>query len=161
MIRRARPTDTRTILDFIRALAAYEKLESQLEVDEGRLQAHLFGPDPACGALVAEVDGAPAGFALFYRTYSTFKTMPCMHLEDLFVLPHHRGRGLGLGLLRALAAEAVAQGCPRLDWNVLDWNEPAIGFYRQQGAVVLPDWRICRLEGAALRALASRGATGV
>lgn len=161
MIRRARPTDTRTILGFIRALAVYEKLESQLELDEARLHEHLFGTDPACGALVAEVDGVPVGFALFHRTYSTFKTRPCMHLEDLFVLPEHRGRGLGLGLLRALAAEAVAQGCPRLDWSVLDWNESAIGFYRQQGAVVLPDWRTCRLEGDALQAVAREGAPAV
>lgn len=161
MIRRARPTDTRTILGFIRALAVYEKLESQLELDEARLHEHLFGADPACGALVAEADGVPVGFALFHRTYSTFKTRPCMHLEDLFVLPEHRGKGLGLALLRTLAAEAVAQGCPRLDWSVLDWNEPAIGFYRQQGAVVLPDWRTCRLEGDALQAVAGEGAPAV
>lgn len=161
MIRRARPGDARTILEFIRALAVYEKLESQLDLDEARLHEHLFGSSPACAALVAEVDGVPAGFALYHRTYSTFRTRPCMHLEDLFVAPEHRGKGLGLGLLRALAAEAVAQGCPRLDWNVLDWNEPAIGFYRLQGAAVLPDWRTCRLEGEALHALARTAARGV
>lgn len=153
-IRPAGPADTGHVARFIRDLARYERLEHQLDLDEARLHRHLFGPNPACAALLAECDGQPAGFALFFATYSTFRTRPCLHLEDLFVAPEFRGRGLGLSLLRAVAAVAVERDCPRLDWNVLDWNEPAIGFYRQQGATVLPDWRVCRLEGEALSRLA-------
>lgn len=154
-VRQAGPADVPVVLQFIRELARYEQLEHQLDLDAGRLAEHLFGPHPSCGALLADVDGQPAGFALHYQSYSTFRTRPCLHLEDLFVRPEHRGRGLGLQLLRATAAVAASRGCPRLDWNVLDWNEPAIGFYRRQGAVLLPDWRVCRLEGEALARLAA------
>ncbi|MBL8738299.1 MAG: GNAT family N-acetyltransferase [Planctomycetes bacterium] len=154
-VRQAGPADVPVVLQFIRELARYEQLEHQLDLDAGRLAEHLFGPHPSCGALLADVDGQPAGFALHYQSYSTFRTRPCLHLEDLFVRPEHRGHGLGLQLLRATAAVAAARGCPRLDWNVLDWNEPAIGFYRRQGAVLLPDWRVCRLEGEALARLAA------
>jgi GNAT superfamily N-acetyltransferase len=149
-IRRAGPGDASLVARFIRDLARYEKLEHQIDVDEGRLREHLGGAVPACGALIAELDGAPIGFALFFQNYSTFRTRPCLYLEDLFVQEQHRGRGVGLELLRAVAAEAVARGCPRLDWSVLDWNEPAIGFYRAQGARMLDDWRIFRLDGEAL-----------
>lgn len=155
-MRAATPADVPAIARFIRELARYEQLEHHLEIDEPRLHAHLFGPVPACGALLADADGEPAGFALWFQTYSTFKTQPCLHLEDLFVLPRFRGRGLGLALLRSLAALAVARGCPRLDWQVLDWNAPAIAFYEKQGARVLTDWRVCRLDGDALRAAAGR-----
>lgn len=154
-VRQAAPADVPVVLQFIRDLARYEQLEHQLDLDAGRLAEHLFGPHPACGALLADVAGQPAGFALWYQSYSTFRTRPCLHLEDLFVRPEQRGHGLGLALLRATAAVAAARGCPRLDWNVLDWNEPAIGFYRRQGAVLLPDWRVCRLEGEALAKLAA------
>lgn len=150
-IRPAVSSDVPRIATFIRDLARYEKLEHLLELDEGRLREHLFGAVPACGALLAEHDGAPAGFALFFPTYSTFRTQVCLHLEDLFVQPELRGRGIGLALLRAVAAVAVARGCPRLDWQVLDWNVPAIGFYEKQGATLLRDWRVCRLDGEALR----------
>ncbi|MFY9344022.1 MAG: GNAT family N-acetyltransferase [Planctomycetota bacterium] len=143
------------IATFIRDLARYERLEHLLDIDEGRLRSHLFGERPACGALLAESQGQPVGFALFFSNYSTFRTRPCLYLEDLFVAPEHRGRGLGLQLLRAVAAEAVARGCPRLDWSVLDWNEPAIGFYKKQGAALLSDWRTCRLEGEALARVAA------
>ena len=149
-VRAARPADVPAIARFIRDLARYEHLEHQVDLDEGRLREHLFGAVPACGALLAEVGGEPVGFALFFATYSTFRTQPCLHLEDLFVVPEQRGRGTGLLLLRAVAAEAKRRGCPRLDWCVLDWNAPAIGFYEQQGAQLLTDWRICRLEGDAL-----------
>ncbi len=155
MIRPARPDDLPSILHFIRELARYEKLEDQLDLDGERLRAHLFGPGAPCFAFLAEAaDGVPVGFALCFQAYSTFKTRPFVHLEDLFVLPEHRGTGHGLGLLRAVAAAAVARGAPRLEWAVLDWNEPAIGFYRRHGATVLPDWRVCRVTGEALRALA-------
>ncbi|MCU0863996.1 MAG: GNAT family N-acetyltransferase, partial [Planctomycetes bacterium] len=102
----------------------------------------------------------PVGFALFFQNYSTFKTRPCLHLEDLFVDPACRGKGIGLALLRATAAVAVARGCPRLDWNVLDWNAPAIGFYEAQGARLMSDWRLCRLDGEALASLAAAAGRG-
>lgn len=153
VVRPAAPTDVAIICRFIAGLAAYERLEDQLDLDERRLHEHLFGTPPACAALIAESAGEPIGFALYFATYSTFRTRPCMHLEDLFVEPAHRGKGAGLALLRAVAAEARARGCPRLDWNVLDWNTPAIEFYALQGATLLPDWRVCRLEGPALLTL--------
>lgn len=156
-IRDAVPGDTRQIATFIRDLARYERLEHELELDEARLEQHLFGPEPVCGALLAERDGLPVGFALFFTSYSTFLTAPCLYLEDLFVAPEHRGHGVGLGLLRAVAALAVARGCRRLDWAVLDWNTPAIGFYEQQGARLMSDWRICRLDGDALQRVAAAG----
>jgi len=154
-VRAAGPDDVGHIARFIRELARYERLEHLVDCDEARLREHLCGANRACGALLAEITGEPVGFALYFQTYSTFRTRPCLHLEDLFVLPEHRGRGLGLALLRACAAETVRQGCPRLGWNVLDWNEPAIAFYRAQGADVLPDWRTCRLAGEALARLAA------
>ena len=153
-IRAARPGDEPHIARFIRDLARYESLEHQLDLDEARLSRHLFGESPVCSALLAERQGAPVGFALYFTTYSTFRTEACMHLEDLFVDSDHRGHGVGLALLRALAVVAVERNCPRLDWNVLDWNQSAIDFYARQGASVLPDWRTCRLEGDALRSMA-------
>ena len=156
-VRAAGPDDVGHIARFICELARYERLEHQVDCDEVRLREHLCGASPACSALLAEVAGEPVGFALYFQTYSTFRTKPCLHLEDLFVLPEYRGRGIGLRLLRAVAAEAVARGFPRLDWNVLDWNVSAIGFYERQGARLLSDWRICRLEGEALaRAAAAK-----
>jgi GNAT superfamily N-acetyltransferase len=155
VVRAALPADVPTILRFVRDLARYEQLEHQLDLDGGRLHDHLFGASPACGALLAELPTGPVGFALYFATYSTFRMRPCLHLEDLFVVPEHRGAGIGLALLRAVAAVAVARGCPRLDWQVLDWNAPAIGFYQKQGARLLADWRVCRLEGDALHSMAS------
>ncbi|HEB52779.1 MAG TPA: GNAT family N-acetyltransferase [bacterium] len=157
MIRAARPGDERHIARFIRDLARYERLEHQLDLDEERLAQHLFGPSAVCGALVAEQDGLPVGFALFFTSYSTFRCRPCLFLEDLYVDPEQRGHGHGLALLRALAQEALDRGCPRLDWHVLDWNQLAIEFYERQGAEVMPDWRTCRLEGKALERLAGGG----
>ncbi|MCB9876920.1 MAG: GNAT family N-acetyltransferase [Planctomycetes bacterium] len=156
-IRAAAPDDVAHIARFIRELAAYERLEHELAIDEKALAMHLFGPTPCCGALLAECDGAPVGFALHFTSYSTFLTSPCLHLEDLYVEPAQRGKGVGLALLRATAAVAVARGCQRLDWAVLDWNTPAIGFYERQGARVLPDWRVCRVDGEALAAMAAAG----
>ena len=147
--------DVPHVARFIRELARYERLEHQVDLSEERLREHLCGPHPACGALLARVNGEPAGFALFFPTYSTFRTEPCLWLEDLFVSPEHRGRGIGLALLRAVARVAVERGCPRLDWAVLDWNTPAIGFYERHGARLLSDWRICRVDDDALRQLAA------
>ncbi|MEZ6036632.1 MAG: GNAT family N-acetyltransferase [Planctomycetota bacterium] len=155
VIRAAAPDDVGHIARFIRDLAVYEKLEHELQLDEQALAGHLFGPTPCCGALIAETDAAPVGFALYFTSYSTFLTSPCMHLEDLYVDPGQRGKGVGLALLRAVAAVAVERGCKRLDWSVLDWNTPAIGFYERQGATVLPDWRVCRVAGDALVAMAA------
>lgn len=155
MIRRATPADLPHIVACIRALADYERLAHECEADEASLREHLFGTTPYCHALIAEDDGVPVGFALWHFAYSTFKAAPCLHLEDLFVFPDRRGKGHGLALLRAVAAEAVQRGCARLGWNVLDWNQPAIRFYEAQGAQVLPDWRTCRLTGAALQRAAS------
>jgi GNAT superfamily N-acetyltransferase len=144
-----------TVLRFIRELARYEQLEDRLDLDASRLHEHLFGAARACFCWLAEVGGVAAGFALCFQSYSTFRTRPCFHLEDLFVSPEHRGHGLGLMLLRTVASAAVARGCPRLDWHVLDWNKLAIDFYRRQGALLLDDWRLCRLESDALQRLAS------
>ncbi|GAB4156579.1 MAG: GNAT family N-acetyltransferase [Planctomycetota bacterium] len=161
MVRRATPEDVPFLIRGILALARYEKREAECDLSEDRLHEHLFGADPKCFALVEEDPkrrgGEPIGFALCFFSYSTFRTRPCMHLEDLFVFPEHRGRGHGLRLLRAVAAEAVRLRCARLEWTVLDWNRPAIEFYERQGARLLPDWRICRLDGAALLDVASRG----
>lgn len=154
MIRNATEADVPLLLHFIRELSRYEKLEHELDMDAGRLRDHLFGASATCGAFLA-MDGETAvGFALHFRKFSTFKCRSYLHLEDLFVLPEYRGNGYGLALLRAVAAEAVRSNSPRLEWNVLDWNEPAIGFYRAQGADVLDDWRICRVVGDPLRKLA-------
>ena len=157
MIRRAEPGDLPHILRCIRELARYERLEDQLDLDEERIYGHLFGEAPIVSALIAEHLAERVGFALFFTSFSTFKTRPCLHLEDLVVLPEHRGRGHGLQLLAAVAAQAQRLGCARLTWNVLDWNEPAIGFYRARGASVLPDWRTCHLTGDALARLAEAG----
>jgi GNAT superfamily N-acetyltransferase len=154
MIRPARRGDEAHIARFIRDLARYEKLEHELDLSEERLAEHLFGAAPVCGALIAEQDGRPVGFALHFTSYSTFWCKPCVFLEDLYVDPDQRGNGHGLALLRALAKLAIERGCPRLDWHVLDWNQLAIDFSQRQGATVMPDWRTCRLDGAALQAMA-------
>ncbi len=153
-IRRACPGDEPHIARFIRDLARYEKLEHELDLSEERLHEHLFGANPVCAAFLAEDGDQPIGFALYYVSYSTFWCRPYLYLEDLYVDPPHRGRGCGLALLKRLAKEAVERGYPRMDWNVLDWNQLAIDFYERQGARLLPDWRTCRLEGDALCAMA-------
>ena len=153
-LRPATPSDVPAILGFIRELASYEKLEHQVVATEALLARHLFGPRPAAEVVIAEVEGRAVGFALFFHNFSTFLGRPGMFLEDLYVQPHARGLGIGRALLRHLAGLAVERGCGRLDWNVLDWNAPAIGFYQKLGAEVLPDWRTCRLTGDALKTLA-------
>ena len=155
-VRPATEGDVETVLGFIHALAEYEKLSHCLDTDAAKLREHLFGPRPACEALIGEVGGRAAGFALFFQNYSTFLTSPGLYLEDLFVSPEARGSGLGKALLANLAKLAVERGIPRLDWAVLDWNTPAIEFYEHLGAQRMMDWRTCRLDGEALRAVANR-----
>jgi GNAT superfamily N-acetyltransferase len=154
-IRPAMPSDVPLILKLIRGLAEYERLADRCVASEGALLQHLFGPRPFCEVVIAEDDYGPAGFALFFHNYSTFLSRPGVYLEDLFVVPERRGSGIGRALLSRLAEIAVHRGCGRLEWAVLDWNEPAIGFYKRLGARLLDDWTTCRLDGEALTALAA------
>jgi GNAT superfamily N-acetyltransferase len=156
-IREAGPDDVGLIARFIRGLAEYERLLDECEVSEAALREHLFGERRYCEVIIAEDSQGPAGFALFFHNYSTFLAKPGIYLEDLFVLPEHRGRGIGKLLLRRLAQLAVERGCGRLEWAVLDWNSPAIGFYQRLGARLMDEWTICRLAGEALEALAAGG----
>ena len=147
-IRPATPADVPLILDFIRGLAEYERMLDQVEATEERLRTSLFpgngrGPDAYC--VIGSVDGTPAGFALYFFNYSTFLARPGLYLEDLFVRPEHRGAGLGKALLLHLAALAHERGCGRMEWAVLDWNEPAQAFYRSLGAVPMDEWTVWRL----------------
>jgi len=153
-LRPATPADLPAIVGLIRELAAFEKLEHLVVVTPELLRPQLFGPRPAAEAVVGEVQGRVVGFALFFTNFSTFLGRPGLYLEDLYVQPAHRGTGLGKALLRHLGALAVERGCGRFEWSVLDWNENAIRFYQQMGATVMPDWRICRIAGAALQAYA-------
>ena len=149
-IRPCRPDDAETLANLIRALAVYEKLEHEARATPDDLRRHLFGPRPAAEAILAEVEDRPAGFALFFPTFSTFRGQPGLYLEDLFVLPEHRGQGIGKALIAAVAAEAVARGGGRLEWAVLDWNAPAIAFYRALGAAPLGAWTTYRIADEAL-----------
>jgi GNAT superfamily N-acetyltransferase len=153
VIRPATPADVPTVARLIRALAEYERLAHEVVLDEARLRDHLFGPRSFAEVLIAEDAGTPVGFALFFHNYSTFLARPGVYLEDLFVLPEYRGRGHGKALFVALARLAVARGCGRLEWAVLDWNEPAVGFYKSLGAVPMDEWTVYRLTGDALARL--------
>ena len=158
----AGPNDVADLQRLVRALADYERLTAICTSCEGDLADALFGPRPACEALIARLDGKYddcVGFALFFHTYSTFLGRRSLWLEDLFVEPAHRGAGIGRSLLVALAALARERGCGRFEWAVLDWNASAIAFYESLGAKVLPDWRIVRVTGEALDRLASGAAT--
>lgn len=146
-IRATTATDVPILFGLIQALAEYEKLSHQVTGTEDALSRHLFGEHPCIEAILAEWEGKPVGFALFFQNYSTFLTKPGLYLEDLFVLPEYRGKGIGKSLIQTLAQIAVERDYGRLEWAVLDWNEPAIAFYKQMGADVLPDWRICRVTG--------------
>jgi GNAT superfamily N-acetyltransferase len=143
---------------LIQALADYEQLSHQVTGTTAQLGEHLFGPRPYIEAVLAEVEGKVAGFALFFPNYSTFLTQPGLYLEDLFVLPAFRRLGVGKALLIYLAQLAVKRGYGRFEWSVLDWNASAISFYETMGATVLPDWRICRVTGESLTRLASKAA---
>jgi GNAT superfamily N-acetyltransferase len=154
-IRFAVAADTPVILRFIQGLAAYEKLEHECLADEAGLRATLFGDRPYAEVLLIEEDGGAQGFALFFHNYSTFLAKPGIYLEDLFVDPTQRGKGYGKALLVKLAEIAVARGCGRLEWSVLDWNQPAIDFYLSLGARPMDEWTVYRVDGAALTALAA------
>ena len=157
-IRPATVEDVALVARLIRELAEYERLADAAVASEADLREQLFGERPAAEVLVAEADGEPAGFALFFHTFSTFLGKRGLYLEDLFVRPAFRGLGLGRHLMAALARIAVQRGCGRFEWSVLDWNAPAIGFYRALGATAMDEWTVQRLQGEALRALASRDA---
>jgi len=158
-IRPATPADVPLILDLIKALAEYEKLAHQVTATEARLQAALFGSQPDAEVVIAFAGDEPAGFALFFHNFSTFLAQRGLYLEDLFVKPEWRGHGVGKRLLVHLAGLALQRSCGRFEWAVLDWNEPAIQFYRRLGAQPLEEWRIFRVTGDALQRLA--GAAGV
>jgi GNAT superfamily N-acetyltransferase len=151
----ATPEDVPVIFDLINALAEYEKLAHEVTGTSEDLAQHLFGDLPFAEAILARVDDQAVGFALFVHNYSTFLMKPGIYLEDLFVLPEYRGQGIGKLLLRSLGQLAVERGCGRLDWMVLDWNQPAIAFYERMGAQFKPEWQLCRVTGDALLALAS------
>ena len=153
-LRLATEQDVPTILAFINGLADYEKLADQVVATEQQLRATLFGDKPYAEVVLAEYGQQAAGFALFFHNYSTFLAKPGIYLEDLFVLPEYRGKGIGKVLLSYLAKLAVQRDCGRLEWSVLDWNQPAIDFYQAQGATMMHDWRINRVTGDALKALA-------
>ena len=155
VIRSATRDDVPAILSLIRGLAEYEKLAHECEADEASLADTLFGDRPGAEVVIAEVEGEAAGFALFFHNYSTFLARPGLYLEDLFVQPRFRGLGLGKRLMAHLARLAVARGCGRFEWSVLDWNAPAIGFYRSLGAVGMDQWTVQRVSGDALRRLAA------
>src|SRR5262245_60982008 len=153
-IERAEPGDVPLILRFIRDLAEYERLLDQVVASEDVLREQLFGTRPVAEVVIARSGDEPAGFALFFHNFSTFLGRRGLYLEDLFVRPAFRGKGVGQALLAFLARLALERGCGRLEWAVLDWNEPAIGFYQRLGAAPMSDWTTYRLTGEPLRALA-------
>ncbi len=153
-IRSATPDDVPLVLGFIKELAAYEKLSHEVVADEAALRTALFGAGSNAEALIGELDGVPIAFAVFFHNFSTFLGRKGLYLEDLFVRPAHRGGGHGKALLAHLAGIAVARGCRRFEWAVLDWNAPALRFYESLGAKPNADWTVYRLDGAALAALA-------
>jgi len=156
-VRAAREDEVPLVLQFVRELAEYEHLLHEAVASEERVRRDLFGPRPYAEVVFACLDGLPVGFALFFHNYSTFVGKPGIYLEDLFVRPNVRGKGLGKALLVWLAAEAVRRDCGRLEWSVLDWNEPSIEFYKSLGARPMEEWTIFRLAGKALNALAGKG----
>lgn len=153
-IRNAVISDSALVLEFIRGLAEYEKLAHEVVASETEIRRTLFGENPSAEVIIAELDGTPAGFALFFTSYSTFLARPGIYLEDLFVIPELRGKGIGKQLLKHLAGLVIKRDMGRLDWSVLDWNEPAIQFYEQLGATGLNEWTQYRLTGKALQELA-------
>jgi GNAT superfamily N-acetyltransferase len=152
-IRPAERSDVAVIADLILQLARFEKLEREVVLTEDLLTAGLFGPRPYAEAVLAEEERHPIGFALFFHTFSTFLARPGLYLEDLFVLPDHRGRGVGRALLAHLAHLAIERGCGRLEWAVLNWNQEAIRFYERVGARPNSEWTVYRVTGEALQAL--------
>jgi diamine N-acetyltransferase len=155
-IRRARSDEAGLVLALIAELAEYERLSHEVEATEAMIADALFGDNPRLYCAIAEWDGAPVGFAVWFVNFSTFSGRHGVYLEDLFVRPTHRGKGIGKALLTYLAKECVDNGWSRLQWAVLDWNEPSIAFYKSLGAVMMDDWTLCRVTGAALDRLAGK-----
>lgn len=154
-IRPATPADVPVIFDLIRQLSVYEKLEHMVTGTTAMLHDNLFGTRPSCECLMAEEDGRPIGFALFFTTFSTFLCLPGLYLEDLFVVPDARSKGFGKALLKELARIARQRNCGRFEWRVLDWNEPSIQFYKSLGATIMPEWYLVRMTGPEIDQLAS------
>jgi len=150
----ATPADVPTILSFIRELAEYEKLLDRVVATEGRLRETLFGPRPYAEVLIGRLDGRAVGYALFFHSYSTFLARPGVYLEDVYVQPAVRGRGVGKALLREVARVARARNCGRIEWSVLDWNKPSIEFYLSLGAQPMDEWTTYRMDGDAIAKLA-------
>jgi GNAT superfamily N-acetyltransferase len=155
-LRAATPADVPVILRLVRDLAGYERAPDAVVATEQDFLRHGFGPSPRFSVLLAEEDGQVAGFALWFFTFSTWLGKPGVYLEDLFVRPELRGRGIGKAMMIELARIAVREGCGRFEWSVLDWNQPSIDFYRSLGARLMEEWVVCRLEGEPLRSLAQR-----
>jgi GNAT superfamily N-acetyltransferase len=155
MIRPAAESDIPALLALIRELAAYEHLSDNCTATDDLLRAHLFGPTPAAETIVFEQDHAVVAYAIFFTTFSTFLARPGIFLEDLYVQPAHRRRGIGKAILQHIAALAVQRGCGRLEWSVLNWNAPSIAFYKSLGATPLNDWTMMRLTGPALQFVAA------
>ncbi|UKE69280.1 GNAT family N-acetyltransferase [Xanthomonas cerealis pv. cerealis] len=154
-IRPATADDAALILRLIRDLARYERAEDAVQTDEAGLRASLFGPGASAHALICEVDAQPVGYAVYFYNYSTWLGRNGLYLEDLYVAPEHRGSGAGKALLRHLARQALAEGCGRFEWSVLDWNQPAIDFYQAAGAQTQDEWTVYRLQGEALARFAA------
>ena len=154
-IRPARADDAAAIANLVRELAVYEKLEQFARATPEDFLRHLFGPRPVAEAIVAEIDGIAVGFALWFTTFSTFRGRPGLYLEDIYVQPAHRGQGIGKALLANVARLARERGCARLEWSVLNWNAPAIGFYRSLGARPMDDWTVYRIDDEPLARLAA------
>ncbi len=146
--------DSTTLLNLVRELAVYEKLDHLVSATPDDFRAHLFGPNAVAQAIVAETAGEVAGFALFFPTFSTFRGQAGLYLEDLYVRPAHRGSGIGKALLASVAKRAVERGCGRIEWSVLDWNAPAIAFYRSAGARPMEEWSVYRIDDEPLARLA-------
>jgi diamine N-acetyltransferase len=156
VIRRARSTEAGLVLSFVRELAEYEKLLHEVEATEAMIADALFDANPRLYCAIAEWDGEPVGFTVWFVNFSTFSGRHGVYVEDLFVRPSHRGKGIGKALLTYLARECVDHGWSRLQWAVLDWNTPSIEFYKSLGAVMMDDWTLCRVTGSALTRLAER-----
>ena len=155
-IRPAQENDVDAIFELIMGLAAYEQLTDKVTGNSDLLRSHLFGARPYAESIVADLDGQLVGFGLFFHSYSTFLTQPGLYLEDVFVRPEYRRQGIGKSLMMSVATIAFDRGCGRLEWSVLDWNQPAIEFYQSLGATVLPDWKICRMTAETLAEIATK-----
>lgn len=155
VFRLAAVNDVSIILSFIRKLAEYEKLMHEVVATEQTLSEHMFGTNPRAECLIGEIDGTPVGFALFFHNFSTFLGKPGLYLEDLFVDPEFRNQGLGMGFFQELAKIALKRDCGRMEWWVLDWNEPALRFYKKIGAESMRDWTVQRISHAEIKALAT------